>query len=597
MAGYISIIFLKKKDEVFAGLKNNKKITKENIPAATQLFTPKWIVKYMVENSLGRLWLESHPNEELKAQWKYYLEEAEQEPEVQQRLEELINPNLNPEDIKVLDPAMGSGHILVYAFDVLYEIYLSAGYSEREIPNLILEKNLYGLDIDDRAGQLAAFVLLMKARSKNRRILRNKPKMNLCSIQESNDIPKEAIEYLVNSKETELDKHFHREDVEYLIEVFHDAKEYGSILEVKKIDFDALEKRIEGIRSNVPKDLFELQYREVILEKFPPLIEQAKIMSQNYDVVCTNPPYMGSNGMNSKLRDYLKENYGDTWSDLSTVFMERSLRLCKNYKFVSLINIPVWMFISSYENMRDKLLSNFTFVNMLHLGRGVFGSDFGTTSFVIRNINIINYKATYRKLYQKQGAVDSLKQKEIWFLKSMVTMKRKKRYFLKYQEKPIAYWITEVVSNIFEKHNGIAHYGDPKQGIATADNNRFLRLWHEVNICKVEFSCEDRESAKNCKKKWFPYNKGGEFRKWYGNNLYLINWENDGMEIRNFKKAVLRNQNYYFREGITWTWISASYFGSRYSPKGFLFDVAGSTLFLEKDKILYFFRLYVFLCC
>jgi hypothetical protein len=283
-----------KKDEVFAGLKKNKKITKENIPAATQLFTPKWIVKYMVENSLGRLWLESHPNEELKAQWKYYLEEAEQEPEVQKQLDALKDPNLNPEDIKVLDPAMGSGHILVYAFDVLYDIYLSAGYSEREIPTLILEKNLYGLDIDDRAGQLATFALLMKARSKNRRIFRHKPKMNLCSIQESNDIPKEAIEYLVSPKETELEKHFHREDVEYLIEVFHDAKEYGSILEVKKIDFDALEKRIEEIRSNVPEDLFELQYREIILEKIPPLIQQAKIMSQKYDVVCTNPPYMGS---------------------------------------------------------------------------------------------------------------------------------------------------------------------------------------------------------------------------------------------------------------------------------------------------------------
>jgi len=282
-----------KKDEVFAGLKKNKKITKENIPAATQLFTPKWIVKYMVENSLGRLWLESHPNEELKAQWKYYLEEAEQEPEVQKQLDALKDPNLNPEDIKVLDPAMGSGHILVYAFDVLYEIYLSAGYSEREIPTLILEKNLYGLDIDDRAGQLATFALLMKARSKNRRIFRHKPKMNLCSIQESNDIPKEAIEYLVSPKETELEKQLNREDVEYLIEVFHDAKEYGSILEVKKIDFDALEKRIEEIRSNVPEDLFELQYREVILEKIPPLIQQAKIMSQKYDVVCTNPPYMG----------------------------------------------------------------------------------------------------------------------------------------------------------------------------------------------------------------------------------------------------------------------------------------------------------------
>jgi hypothetical protein len=272
-----------KRDVIFdSNLSDRKKILKEDIPAATQIFTPKWIVQYIVGNSLGKLWLESHPNEELKKQWKFYIEETGQE---KRQLDGLRISDLNPEEIKVFDPAMGSGHILVYAFDILYEIYLSAGYSEREIPTLILEKNLYGLEIDDRAAQLATFALLMKARSKNRRIFRHKPKMNLCSIQESNDIPKEAIEYLVSVKETELEKHFHREDVEYLIEVFHDAKEYGSILDVKKIDFDALEKRIEEIRNNVPEDLFELQYREVILEKIPPLIQQAKIMSQKYDVV------------------------------------------------------------------------------------------------------------------------------------------------------------------------------------------------------------------------------------------------------------------------------------------------------------------------
>jgi hypothetical protein len=298
-----------KKDEVFVGLKKNQKITKENIPAATQLFTPKWIVKYMVENSLGRLWLESHPNEELKVEWKYYLEEAEQEPEVQKQLDEFKNPNLNPEEIKVLDPAMGSGHILVYAFDVLYQIYLSAGYSERDIPTLILEKNLYGLDIDDRAKQLACFALLMKARSKNRRIFRNRVKMNLCSIQESNGIPKEAIDYLVSPKETEIEKYVHREEAEYLINAFHDAKEYGSILKVKEIDCVVLDGRIEEIRNDVPTNIFEIQYREVISDMFVPLVLQARIMSQKYDVVTTNPPYMGIKGMNSKLSKYLNGEY------------------------------------------------------------------------------------------------------------------------------------------------------------------------------------------------------------------------------------------------------------------------------------------------
>src|SRR5690554_1466885 len=387
-----------KKDEVFAGLKKNKKITKENIPAATQLFTPKWIVKYMVENSLGRLWLESHPNEELKAQWEYYLEEAEQEPEVQKKLDELKDPNLNPEDIKVLDPAMGSGHILVYAFDVLYEIYLSAGYSEREIPTLILEKNLYGLDIDDRAGQLATFALLMKARSKNRRIFRHKPKMNLCSIQESNDIPKESIEYLVSPKETKLEKHFHRGDVEYLIEVFHDAKEYGSILDVKKIDFDALEKRIEEIRSNVPEDLFELQYREVILEKIPPLIQQAKIMSQKYDVVCTNPPYMGKKSINPKLGEYLEYNYPKSKSDLYATFIEKCLSFTSGKGYTAMITMQSWMFLSSYKNIREDILSSYTISSMVHLGPAAFDDlrafNVLTTAFCIRKSLLKSYNTT-----------------------------------------------------------------------------------------------------------------------------------------------------------------------------------------------------------
>lgn len=284
-----------KKDEVFADLKNNVKITKENIPAATQLFTPDWIVKYMVENSLGRLWLESHPNDELKANWKYYLEEAQQEPEVQKQLEERReeNKDLKPEDIKFLDPCMGSGHILVYAFDVLYDIYKSAGYAEREIPELILTKNLYGLDIDDRAAQLSYFAVMMKARSYNRRVFREKIDLNICSVQESNEFPEEAIDFLVNSKETEIEKRIHRDDEEYLINVFNDAKEYGSILEVKEIDFDAIERKLEEIRNGDTTDLFELQYKNVILEKIPLLVKQAKIMSKKFDVVCTNPPYMG----------------------------------------------------------------------------------------------------------------------------------------------------------------------------------------------------------------------------------------------------------------------------------------------------------------
>ncbi len=588
-----------KKDEVFAGLKKNKKITKENIPAATQFFTPKWIVKYMVENSLGRLWLESHPNEELKAQWEYYLEEAEQEPEVQKQLDELKDPNLNPENIKVLDPAMGSGHILVYAFDVLYEIYLSAGYSEREIPTLILEKNLYGLDIDDRAGQLATFALLMKARSKNRRIFRHKPKMNLCSIQESNDIPREAIEYLVNSKETELEKHIYREDVEYLIEVFHDAKEYGSILEVKKIDFDALEKRIEEIRNNVPEDLFELQYREIILEKIPSLIQQAKIMSQKYDVVCTNPPYMGSRSMGTKLKRMLKNKFKNSQFDLFSVFIDRNYNYCKENKYLSMITIESWMFLSKLENFREELIKNKTIINLVHMpydgkGRTSLGISFGTSAFILRNVRVPKYNAIY--CYIRYFEID---EKGVPFKFPTVNERygsAKQENFLLIPSNPIAYWISEKTTELF-RNKPLSSIAKPRQGMATTDNEKFLRLWYEIDFAKIGFGFKSSAESSCSQFKWFPYNKGGDYRKWYGNNEFTVNYQFDGKEIkanvlRKYKYLktpdfVVKNRNYYFNTGITWTFVSSRSFGARYLPNGFIFDVGGSCIFPRRDKIFY----------
>jgi type II restriction/modification system DNA methylase subunit YeeA len=576
-----------KKDEVFAGLKKNKKITKENIPAATQLFTPKWIVKYMVENSLGRLWLESHPNEELKAQWEYYLEEAEQEPEVQKQLDELKDPNLNPEGIKVLDPAMGSGHILVYAFDVLYEIYLSAGYSEREIPTLILEKNLYGLDIDDRAGQLATFALLMKARSKNRRIFRNKPKMKLCSIQESNDIPKEVIEYLVSPEETELEKHFHREDVEYLIEVFHDAKEYGSILEVKEIDFDALEKRIEEIRNNVPENLFELRYREIILEKIPPLIQQSKIMSQKYDVVCTNPPYMGKRqGMNAKLANYLEMQYANSKNDLCTVFIEKCLSHIKHKGYVSMITQQGWMFLEGFEDIRKFIIDEKRIVNMIHLGAGAFeeisGEVVQTTSFVLTDKYLKDYKGTYFRLVDKSNA--SLKLQLFLEGKNKFDNVKQKDFkgILSY---PVAYWISDNIRDIFKNTTPFGNLFETKAGLSTGKNDLFIRNWYEININKIGFNYTSCDETDNGKHKWFPCNNGGDFRKWYGNNDVVIDWENNGARLRNFRneagklRSAIRNTNYYFKEGLTWTKRSPGNFAVRLKEIGFIFEDAGRAAF------------------
>jgi hypothetical protein len=401
-----------KKDEVFAGLRKNKKITKENIPAATQLFTPKWIVKYMVENSLGRLWLEGHPDEELKSKWKYYLEEAEQEPEVEEQLKKKRQESkkIKPEDIKVMDPAMGSGHILVYGFDVLFDIYKSAGYSEREIPKFILENNLYGLDIDDRAGQLAYFAVMMKARSKNRRIFKENIDINLCSIQESNGIPEETITYFAGGEDfvskLDLEEEIKDQDdlsdkdfeiqARYLIHVFHDAKEYGSILEVKKLDFERIEKRMEEIRQSHHDDAFEFRHKQILLEKLPPLIKQAKIMSRKYDVVVTNPPYMGRRGMNNELKKYVDVYYKDSKNDLFAVFMETGINYLDQYGLLGMINQHSWMFLSSFEKLREKVIDNTTIHNMLHLGSRAFeeigGEVVQSTAFVNRNCIISQYK-------------------------------------------------------------------------------------------------------------------------------------------------------------------------------------------------------------
>jgi len=590
-----------KKDEVFAGLKKNIKITKENIPAATQLFTPKWIVKYMVENSLGRLWLESHPDKDLQAKWKYYLEEAEQEPEVQKQLKELKNPSLSPEEIKILDPAMGSGHILVYAFDVLYDIYLSAGYPERQIPGLILEKNLYGLEIDDRAGQLASFALLMKARSKNRRIFRHAPRLNLCSIQESNGIPRKAVDYLVDSKETGIVEYMRREEVEYLIDVFHDAKEYGSILEVKEIDFDTLEQRVEEIGKTAPEDIFEYMYldRNIVLEKLPPLIKQGRIMSQKYDVVCTNPPYMGRRGMNLKLQEHLDFYYPDSKNDLFAVFMQLLDIYLKYMGFIGLVNQHTWMFLSSYERLRESIIRNSTLYSMIHLGPHAFeeigGEVVQSTSFVLRNVSAQKYMGLFIRLVDIAKA-NNKEKKLLNIIKNSdseckLTYKTRAIDLLKVLGYPIAYWISERVKEIFAAGTPLGTIAFPRKGNSTSDNNRFLRFWPEINFKTINFNKTEIVKHETIKKRWFPYNKGGSYRKWYGNNEYLIDWKNDGEEIRNIPTAVVANYQYFMSKGLTWSTVSSNRFSIRMFGNGFIFDNGGCCLFTNDESRKYYLSL------
>jgi len=586
-----------KKDEVFKGLKKNIKITKENIPAATQLFTPDWIVKYMVENSLGRLWVEGHPNEELKSKWKYYLEEAQQEPEVQKQLEEIRakSRDIRPEDIKVLDPAMGSGHILVYAFDVLYDIYKSEGYSERDIPRLILENNLYGLDIDDRAAQLAYFAVMMKARSKSRRIFREKINVNVCAIQESNGFPREAIDYLVNQAETEIEKQKLREDVEYLINVFHDAKEYGSILEVNPVDFDAIERRLEEIRNGGTQDLFEFQYRNIILEKIPALVKQARIMSQKYDVVVTNPPYMGNRGMNGKISQYVSNNYPDSKLDLFAVFIEKSIKYTRNY--VALITQQSWMFLSSYERLRNKILNN-RIINLVHLGSKAFeeikGEKVKTASFVISKINNDDAKPKFIKLTKYNNHIQ--KEKEFFNIDNHYS-NLKQSDFRQIQGCPIAYWAHKKVVDIFDKVKPLKSFCSITNGMFTCNNDHFLKLWFEVNVMDTKFHHKHDENMNDYK--WFPYNKGGDFRKWYGNHSFVVNFKNNGKEVREYRKKrgqsySLPGEKYYFNKSISWTFVSSSNFGVRFYPNGFIFDIAGSSIFPNNDDDIYYIT--AFLC-
>lgn len=580
-----------KKDEVFEGLKKNIKITKENIPAATQLFTPDWIVKYMVENSLGRLWLEGHPDEELKSKWKYYLEEAEQEPEVQKQLEEIRakSRDIRPEDIKVLDPAMGSGHILVYAFDVLYDIYKSAGYSERDIPRLILENNLYGLDIDDRAAQLAYFAVMMKARSKSRRIFREKVNLNVCAIQESNGFPKEAIDYLVNSKETEIEKRINRADVEYLINVFYDAKEYGSILDVKPIDFDAIERRLEEIRNGGTQNIFEFQHRNIILEKIPALVKQARIMSQKYDVVCTNPPYMGRKGMNSVLINYIDENYKESKYDLYSVFIKKGCNFNKCQGFTSMITMHSWMYLTTFKEFREYLLKNNLIILMIHLGPRAFeeisGEVVQTCAFILRGHNISDYKGSYIRLIDYNA-----KEKEKEFYNNdnyYVGLKQNEFFYI--PGCPVVYWVSKNVINCFLNNKPIGEIEDIKSGLTTGNNDVYLKYWYEIEHDNIEFNHIENEEKS---KKWHPHTKGGSYRKWYGNYDYVINWANNGKDVKNFKGSYIRNEQYYFKSGVTWSQTSSNAFSARLLPKNFIINAESPTLFCNEKDIHYYLGLF-----
>ena len=585
------------KDKVFAALKMNVKITKENIPAATQLFTPHWIVRYMVENSLGRLWIEGHPDDDLRQCWEYYLDEAEQEPQVQAQLDEIRAGyrEISPEDIRIIDPCMGSGHILVYAFDVLMQIYSAQGYSERDAAKLIVEKNLWGLDIDRRAYQLSYFAVMMKARQYNRRILTSGIKPNLFVIDDNRALTPEIIEYIADGDSKIAS------DLRSISDDLTNASEYGSIINVQPVDFNGLIERIGIISESDELNLIAMENKRIVCEDILPLVKQAQVLSQKYDVVCTNPPYMGTSSIPAaldrkkeenkykpyNLTEYIASNYSDSKSDLFAVSMEKCINIAKQNGFSSLVTMQSWMFLSSFETLRKRLLSENTLVDLMHMENMVMGIAFGTAVSVFRKGAVKGYKGTYNQI--KLVDIENAKPKSFPVTGNRFAQVSSDN-FSKIPGMPVAYWVSENFIKSFERRT-IGCYGSTSKGIITGDNSKFLRLWFEVNINNMNLKAEKYTESEESNIEWYPCNKGGEYRKWYGNKDYLINWKHNGCEIMPRGQKKIRNCQDYKNEfkfipSITWTSLSSSQSSFRYSNKS-LSESAGMTLFISQDYLLF----------
>ena len=650
------------KEQVFANLKKNIKISKENIPAATQLFTPDWIVRYMVENSLGRLYVESvvssqwsgasgqwseesekeriEREKEIAEQmgWKYYLPEAEQSSVVRDQCSvisgqcsvisgqcsvdsdqtdhwslttdhSLLSTDHSPlTTLKCIDPCMGSGHILAYLFDVLMQIYTAAGYSKRDAAAGIVEHNLYGLDIDDRAAQMAYFVVMMKGCQYDSRFLRRHLDPHVYAIQESGELPQTAFGYCGPEEPT----------ARTLWDTFRNAKEYGSILQPKVTleELDKLEARLQEADSMAGYGSLGVQgLTYQLLDVMYPLIDQARMLVQKYDVVVTNPPYMGGSGMNARLSDYVKKYYPDSKSDLFAVFIERCAQMDKRGGYQAMITQPSLLFLTSFEKLRKRIISQQSICSLLHMGRGIFGIDFGSTSFVIKNSYAKGYKGEYFRLHERTfqyieptdiaglflNAKNShdysydfaLYDTGVGIVEQPESAKKKKVYFETAQDnfskipgRPVAYWISERFNKVFEEKH-ISDVAKVVTGMTTADNERFLRLWFEISLSA--FSIKQKSNPK-----WFPYQKGGDFCKWYGDNEYVVNWENNGRAIKNNidpKTKKVRsgsyNENYITKKGLTWTYITSGPLGVRFVPDGFLFDNKGSMIFFRDEESIY----------
>lgn len=572
------------KKEVFANLDKNIKIGKNDIPAATQLFTPDWIVRYMVENSLGRLVNNASSdnaqptttNYPLES-WKYYLPEAEQETEVRKQLAQLSTTNFSLTTTKCIDPCMGSGHILAYLFDVLMEVYRSEGYRDRDAVKNIINNNLYGLDIDERAAQLAYFAVMMQGRKYDNRFLTRHYQPHIYAVTESNGIDRELLAYFG----VELDA-LNRENalnqLNGMLDEMEDACEYGSLITVSEYNFALL--RDFAAAYDAEQNLFASGALAPLQERLQQLIAVAEMLAQKYEVVVTNPPYMGAGHMNPKLSGYLKKHYPNSKSDLFAVFMEKGNSMVCENGYNCMVTMQSWMFLSSFEKMRKIILQTKDITNIMHMENMVMGIAFGTAVSIIRNSKTKGYRGTYNQI----KLCDIVDDKPVHFpVMENRFAQVSSDNFAKIPGAPVAYWVSENDLLSFDRSSLLSDISNPKQGLITGNVNKFVRKWFEINDCKfsVKSGC-----------KWYPYCNGGNYRKWYGNNEDVVDWFDDGREVKNFfdENGKLRsrpqNQQFYFQEGGTWTAISSSTFSVRYFPKGYIFSNAGMAIFTEINLLL-----------
>ena len=557
-----------KKDEVFAGLKKNQKITAENIPAATQLFTPHWIVRYLVENSLGRLWMLNRPTSKLTEQMEYYIAPEESETD--------FLKISSPEDIRLADPAAGSGHMLTYAFDLLYAIYEEEGYDQFDIPGLILKHNLYGIEIDDRAGALASFALEMKAAEKlgRRRFFRMEAKPNVCVLEDVSFTDSEMDDVIAI-----VGKDLYTADLRETLTQFEQAKNFGSLIVPKLKDPAETARLIEA------KDFSGDLLLSEVHERLVKVLRMAEFLAPKYHVVVANPPYLGGKGMNGPLSAFAKSNYPDSKSDLFAMFIERGLQLIRKTGFSAMVTMESWMFLSSFEKLRNNLLSNSSIKSMVHmpyLGKGgtSMGINFGTSAFVCEKAHKPNLKGQFCcvRYFETNDQGVPLEFPPINERLSSASAED----FGKIPGSPVAYWVSSNMRKAYKSFPSLDQLAQIKVGLQTGSNEKFVRDWFEVSSSDTSFALNGKHDFTQ---RWFPYNKGGEYRKWFGNNENLVNWEDDGYKIKNFfdSNGKLRsrpqNTEYYFRNSVTWSFISSSYFGARYSDSAAIFDVAGSSAF------------------